>query len=249
MIKLCECGCGQPTNKGKIKGEYNRFINHHHAKDKNNANWKNGVTKKDYCCKICGKKISYGFKKQQCKSCANRNRTWSEETRKKMLLINKNRICLEETKLKISNTRKAKHIKLTQSHKDALFAKCHLPFAKGKDNPAWKGGISSLDNLIRKRLYNVWTKPIFIRDNWTCRHCGAKRKLTPHHIRKFTNIRNLILAKYPQLSIQIIEDKFKLIDLIVNEHKLKDGITLCEKCHQKEHPEIFIKRHKDTYGQ
>lgn len=39
-IKLCECGCGQPTAMithtikamGKIKGEYNRFIFGHHLK-------------------------------------------------------------------------------------------------------------------------------------------------------------------------------------------------------------------------
>ena len=73
MIKLCECGCGQPTkiitkidNKlRRIKGEYSRFINGHQNKGKNNPNygiasekhpnWRGGKIKRN--CEYCDKKF------------------------------------------------------------------------------------------------------------------------------------------------------------------------------------------------
>lgn len=53
MIKLCECGCGNPapiakqtdTKHGRIKGAPTRFISGHNGVGDKNGNWKGGVHK------------------------------------------------------------------------------------------------------------------------------------------------------------------------------------------------------------
>jgi len=59
--KLCECGCGQPTQIarqtrnvcGHVKGQPIRFIHGHHARGKNNPKWRGGKIKVN--CAWCGK--------------------------------------------------------------------------------------------------------------------------------------------------------------------------------------------------
>lgn len=49
-MKLCECGCGQPTRLAKqddkrdgiVKGQPMRFINHHHTRGSRNHKWNGG---------------------------------------------------------------------------------------------------------------------------------------------------------------------------------------------------------------
>ena len=101
MIKLCECGCGQPTKiiiltdkkQGRVKGEYNRFVNGHHNKGKNNNQYKDGKTLRKVYCRACGKSISY--QSIYCKTCmqlGKRNHFYgkhhAEEKKEKMRGIN-----------------------------------------------------------------------------------------------------------------------------------------------------------------
>ena len=89
---------------------------------------------------------------------------------------------------------------------------------RGKDSPQWKGGITkkylrhiqgTRDNLSLG--YINWRKEIFKRDNFTCQHCQRKSgKLVGHHIKNFKENDNLRLD-------------------------IKNGITLCQKCHQLFH--------------
>jgi hypothetical protein len=32
--------------------------------------------------------------------------------------------------------------------------------------------------------YKKFIESIFIRDNWSCRKCGSRKNLTPHHLKK-----------------------------------------------------------------
>lgn len=63
----------------------------------------------------------------------------------------------------------------------------------------------------KNKEYNQWRTKVFERDSYTCKHCGqVGGKLNAHHIKHF--------AKYKKLR-----------------YVVSNGITLCEKCHRKEH--------------
>jgi 5-methylcytosine-specific restriction endonuclease McrA len=84
----------------------------------------------------------------------------------------------------------------------------------GKNHYNWKGGITKVNNIIRRSLeYRLWREAVFSRDNWTCVWCGArcgkdkKIILNADHIKPF--------AYYPELRFSI-----------------DNGRTLCEECHK-----------------
>ena len=58
--------------------------------------------------------------------------------------------------------------------------------------------------------YKIWRKKVFIRDNFTCKCCGSKKRLNAHH----------------KLSYKIYNTLRFDVD---------NGITLCERCHSKFH--------------
>lgn len=82
-------------------------------------------------------------------------------------------------------------------------------FSKEK-NHNWKGGITPLNEKIRKSIeYRLWREAVYARDNWTCQKCYERgKKINAHHIKKFST--------YPELRFAI-----------------NNGITLCEKCHNQ----------------
>lgn len=83
---------------------------------------------------------------------------------------------------------------------------------RGENHWNWKGGITNEIHRIRESsLYKQWRKDVFIRDEYTCQHCGKiGGKLNAHHIKPF--------SIYPDLRFDI-----------------DNGITLCEKCHKELH--------------
>lgn len=85
-----------------------------------------------------------------------------------------------------------------------------LGMFRGSDNPSWKGGATSDEQLIRSsRDMNIWRKKVFDRDDYRCFDCGQKEgKLHAHHIYAF--------SKYPRLRFAV-----------------ENGLTLCASCHKK----------------
>lgn len=85
---------------------------------------------------------------------------------------------------------------------------------KGAESPFWKGGITSMNKMIRRSLeYKLWREAVFKRDNWTCIFCGSRGRkqvmeLHPDHIKPF--------AYFPELRFDI-----------------NNGRTLCINCHRK----------------
>jgi len=84
----------------------------------------------------------------------------------------------------------------------------------GKNAPNYKGKNCKTPKIkiIRRSLkYQIWRNKIFKRDNWTCLLCNQRGgKLEAHHKKSFTH--------FPKLRFI-----------------LKNGITLCLKCHKKIH--------------
>jgi hypothetical protein len=81
----------------------------------------------------------------------------------------------------------------------------------GKNHWNWQGGITPVHAKIRGSMdFRLWRESVFARDGWTCQECGKKASghLNAHHIKPF--------ATHPELRLEV-----------------SNGITLCEKCHNK----------------
>jgi len=88
---------------------------------------------------------------------------------------------------------------------------------KGENGGNWKGGVSRVNELLRKRKeYDEWRQQVFERDNYTCQDCGARSqegqrvRLHAHHI------------------IPLAQDRSKAYDV-------DNGVTLCTSCHEDRH--------------
>lgn len=111
---------------------------------------------------------------------------------------------------------------------------------QGAGNPRWKGGVSPLRSIVTRKLWPVWILPILVRDNFTCRSCGTTEKtMDVHHLRRYKDIRDLIIERNPHLSISVNEEREQIATLIVLEHRMEDGEVLCRACHRSIH---FAKR-------
>lgn len=81
----------------------------------------------------------------------------------------------------------------------------------GNKAPTWKDGKSlERDRARFGSELKEWRMQVFKRDKFTCQHCKNKKHLHAHHI------------------IEWSKDESKRFDI-------KNGITLCEKCHSKVH--------------
>lgn len=147
---------------------------------------------------------------------------FSKETLKKFSEMRKGKKFTEEHKRKISEANKGqipwiKGRKLTDEHKKriGLGNRGKLkPQISGANNLNWKGGITPLNQKIRRSPeYRLWRVSVFERDNYTCVWCGDRCKeghkvvLNADHIKPF--------SLFPELRFAI-----------------DNGRTLCVKCHR-----------------
>jgi len=115
-------------------------------------------------------------------------------------------------------------------------SKAHKGRHSGSNSNLWKGGITSIQKIIRGLdEYDNWRKQVFERDKYTCQECSEQGgKLEAHHKKEFHKIFKEFLNHYSQFSP--IEDKNTLVRLSLtwlDFWNLNNGQTLCKKCHNK----------------
>jgi hypothetical protein len=128
----------------------------------------------------------------------------------------------QKTRMKVSKTFK-KNIEIGK-----------IQYKHGKNHHLWKGN-RSFNLVCRSRLYGPWIKKVMTRDKFSCTLCNKKGKLQVHHVRFLRDIIKIVLLKNNIKDINNIDvnsDLYEiLIQKVIKEHNLNDGITLCKKCH------------------
>ena len=150
-----------------------------------------------------GRWVEFRQCRELCRLCAHKGRKNSAEAIKKM---SKNR------KGKCTGKDNYMHNRNHSIETRILMSKNHVDFS-GENNPAWKGGITPESILFRNSdEYSIWRIYVFKRDDYTCQECGDSTggNLNAHHILPYRD------WKDPRFSLNI-----------------KNGITLCKKCHDK----------------
>lgn len=159
---------------------------------------------------VKGSKISEKVREKM-KLAQSKNKFWlgkkhSEESKEKMRKIKKEIGFIPGTGFKKGNK-----FGLGRHHSKEVRLKLSL-LHKGKKCIFWKGGVSKINEKIRKSIdYRLWRETVFARDNWTCQKYGTRGgRLHPHHIKNF--------SQHPELRFAIY-----------------NGITLSETAHREFH--------------
>ena len=102
---------------------------------------------------------------------------------------------------------------------------------RGSKSPGWKGGITALQTRIRNTVkYAEWRQQCFLRDDFLCQKCNQKGgKLEVHHIKRYSALLQEAKNYLP------LFDWYNACLLYTPLWDIKNGVTLCIKCHKKSH--------------
>jgi len=131
-------------------------------------------------------------------------------------------------KSKVSNIKRSKsHKKWCKENPDKVEARGKK--TRGENHYNWKGGISNLNQSIRQmNEYRNWQRKMKRRDG-VCVHCGSSENLEAHHLIPI----QMLIEKY---KIKNRDDARECKEL----WSMKNGITLCLKCHYKLHGRKYV---------
>ncbi len=115
----------------------------------------------------------------------------------------------EETKKKLSEANKGKHINSEN-------------FARGENHPNWRGGITLPNKAARQTVeYKLWRKAVFERDDYTCQNCWVKGVvLHADHIKPF--------AYFPELRTVIDNGRTLCVPCHSKTDTYKKKLKLCQ---------------------
>ncbi len=102
---------------------------------------------------------------------------------------------------------------------------------RGEKCASWKGGISPLrDKLKQTEEYKSWRTSVYKKDNYICQDCFERSgDLNAHHKKFLSELTDEAIKQFPKL------DSFDACLLYDPMWDTDNGITLCKKCHKKEH--------------
>lgn len=219
QLPKCKCGCGETPKFITFEKGYNEWIRGHISRVKNN--WGHNQTAIDNSSKTRREQFNNGER-----TVWNAGLTKEDDLRIAEYGKQVSSSFTDERKLKYSNTMRSYRLNGV------------IPTKWGIESPAWKGGTSSINNLVRanKRLYDEWKYPILIRDSFKCTECGSDKKLEVHHCNETMS---QIIAKYVDGSCEYdFDEKREIMNCIIDYHisNQVEGKTLCKECHKKLHP-------------
>lgn len=117
---------------------------------------------------------------------------------------------------------------------------CGIEKRKGENNPSWNGGISSLQNYLRKSI-NPWKRDSFINSNFTCDISGMNKNLIIHHKYGFNlivkeTLQQTNLPLYRNIN-KYSQDELSLLSKTCLELHYKHGLGVClnDKIHKNFH--------------
>jgi hypothetical protein len=108
----------------------------------------------------------------------------------------------------------------------------------GRDHWNYKGN-RNLNKAVRDKLYSVWIIKVLERDNFKCVDCESTRNLQVHHVRTLRSMIDNVLhargidSKQTEITKETYEGFDQLVQEILDQHTLDDGITYCKSCHEK----------------
>jgi hypothetical protein len=221
-IPKCKCGCGKiPSFNGFTKG-YKEWVRGHISRVKNNwghneaAIQKSAQTRREQF--ETGERTVWntGLTKET----DDRVKTYSEKG-SETIRNNGGEI-----------VRRSVWLKYARHHKNEFKSKY------GKDSANWKGGTSSINNLVRanKRLYEKWIYPILCEQKFSCQKCGSSKNLEVHHNKETMAD---ILHKFVDKSNEYtFDEKRDIMNNVINYHiqNKVSGEVLCRECHKELHP-------------
>lgn len=100
---------------------------------------------------------------------------------------------------------------------------------RGENHYKWKGGVSNIQASVRRMTENrKWMEAVKERDGRKC-ICGSTKNIEAHHIVYLC----ILIERY---KIRSRADAYKYKDILWD---MKNGITLCRKCHYAIHKRTY----------
>jgi hypothetical protein len=218
-VPKCKCGCGETPKFISFEKGYKEWVRGHISRVKNNWGHNENAIQK-----------SAQTRREQFE---NGERTvWNDGLTKEV------DVRVAEYGRKVSNSFTDER-KLTYSNNMRNYRlNGVIPTKWGIESPGWKGGTSSINNLVRvnKRLYKEWIYPILCEQTFSCQKCGSSKNLEVHHNEETMAD---ILHKFVDKSNEYtFDEKRDIMNNVIDYHiqNKVSGEVLCRKCHKELHP-------------
>jgi hypothetical protein len=218
-VPTCKCGCGEIPRFISFEKGYKEWIRGHISRVENN--WGHSQT---------AIQNSANTRRKQYKS--GEREVWNKG------LSKKESKSLETAGKKISELFDDDRKKTYSKRMRKMRLDGTIETKYGKHSANWKGGTSSINNLVRanKRLYEEWIYPILKKQNFTCQTCGSTDNLEVHHN---SETMSEILHKFVDKNGEYtFEEKRKIMNDVIDYHITEEvsGKVLCKECHKNLHP-------------